>query len=101
MLYKEVKEYPMPYIELVEYNRAWPTLFEEEKVRMLAAIGEHIDDIQHIGSTSVPGLGAKPIIDILISLPEIALVESCVWPMQQMGYEYLGEAGIPGRHFFR
>ena len=85
---------------VVEYDPQWPSLFEEEKARLLAVVGDHIEDIQHIGSTAVPGLGAKPIIDIQMSLRDLALVEKCVGPLESIGYEYLGEYGVPGRHFF-
>jgi len=85
---------------VVEYDPVWPSLFEEEKARLLAVVGDHIEDIQHIGSTAVPGLGAKPIIDIQMSLRDLALVEKCVGPLESIGYEYLGEYGVPGRHFF-
>ena len=85
---------------VVEYDPVWPSLFEEEKARLLAVVGDHIEDIQHIGSTAVPGLGAKPIIDIQMSLRDLALVEKCVGPLESIGYEYLGEYGVPGRPFF-
>jgi GrpB-like predicted nucleotidyltransferase (UPF0157 family) len=85
---------------VIEYDPDWPALYKQEQIRILAAIGEYIDDIQHVGSTSVPGLGAKPIIDIMIALPDLMLVERCVQPMLQLGYEYLGEFGLPGRHYF-
>ena len=56
---------------VIEYDPDWSALYEQEQIRILAAIGEYIDDIQHVGSTSVPGLGAKPIIDIMIALPDL------------------------------
>ena len=91
----------MPSIEIVEYDPAWPDHFEKEKARILSVAGAYIDDIQHVGSTAVPGLGAKPTIDILIEQAELSLVEKCVQPLQTLGYEYLGENGLPNRHFFR
>jgi GrpB-like predicted nucleotidyltransferase (UPF0157 family) len=91
----------MPSIEIVEYDPAWPGLFDTEKARVLSVAGAYIDDIRHVGSTSVPGLGAKPTIDMLIELGELSQVEKCVQPLQALGYEYLGENGIPSRHFFR
>ena len=87
-------------IVVVEYDPAWPRLFEEEKARILAVAGIYIQDIRHIGSTAVPGLGAKPIIDMMIGLMYLALVEKCVQPLESLGYKYRGEYGIPGRHFF-
>ena len=86
---------------IVDYNPAWPRLYEEERTRILNAIGGFIEDIQHVGSTSVPGLGAKPIIDIMIGIHKLSLVNKCVQPLQSLGYDYRGESGIPGRYYFR
>lgn len=88
-------------VRLVDYDPQWPLLYEEEGASILSVIGDFIIDIQHIGSTAVPGLGAKPIIDILVAIRQLAFVEKCVQPLQTIGYEYRGEYGIPGRHFFR
>lgn len=88
-------------LRLVDYDPTWPILYEEEKDSILGVIGDFIIDIQHIGSTAVPGLGAKPIIDIMVAIHRLTLVEKCVQPLQTIGYEYRGEYGIPGRHFFR
>jgi GrpB-like predicted nucleotidyltransferase (UPF0157 family) len=86
---------------IVDYNPMWPTLYEEERAQILHFVGDYIEEIQHVGSTSVPGLGAKPIIDIMIGIHELSLVDKCVRPLQSLGYEYLGESGIPGRHYFQ
>jgi len=88
-------------VRLADYDPQWPILYEEEKSSILGVIGDFIVDIQHIGSTAVPGLGAKPIIDIMVAIRHLALIEKCVQPLQTIGYEYLGEYGIPGRHYFR
>jgi len=56
--------------------------------------------IQHIGSTSIPGLCAKPVIDIAAAVEELRHGEQCVKPLAEVGYEYKGDAGLPGRHFF-
>ena len=91
----------MPAILLREYDPAWPRLFAEEKARVLAAIGEYISTIEHIGSTAVPGLGARPIIDLLVGVAHFSAAERCVEPLRRLGYGFLGEAGIPQRYFFR
>jgi GrpB-like predicted nucleotidyltransferase (UPF0157 family) len=57
--------------------------------------------IEHIGSTSVPDLCAKPIVDILVGLRELELTDEQIAAMTELGYEYLGEYGLPGRLFFR
>ncbi len=86
---------------IVDYNPAWPMRYEEEKARILAVIGDYLEDIQHVGSTSIPGLAAKPAIDILTVVRDISLVECCIQPLAVIEYQYQGERGIPGRHFFR
>jgi GrpB-like predicted nucleotidyltransferase (UPF0157 family) len=91
---------PDPVI-IVEFDPTWPMLYEVERTHILNAIGGFIEDIQHVGSTSVPGLGAKPIIDIMIGIHKLSIVEKCVQPLQSLGYEYRGEFGIPNRHYFR
>lgn len=88
-------------VVIVDYNPAWPVMYEEERARIQALIGAYISEIHHVGSTSIPGLGAKPIIDILVIVREFALGEHCVEPLATLGYEYMGEYGIPGRHYFR
>ena len=75
-------------LEIVAYNPDWPRLFEEERVSLLPLIGQYVEDIQHTGSTSVPGLAAKPVIDILIAVRALALVEKCVGPIEGRGYGY-------------
>lgn len=68
----------MSAIEVVDYNPAWPRLFEEEKSRLVKLIGDIVDDIHHVGSTSVVGLSAKPKIDIDAVLRSNALVVEAV-----------------------
>lgn len=96
--------YAQMKIIIQPYDRNWPALFEEEKVRLTQSLGGHFVSIQHIGSTSVPGLGAKPIIDIMIAVSSLAEAdEFCVRPIVEMGYSYIAEfeAEIPQRRFFR
>jgi len=88
-------------IEIAEYDPAWPGAFERERAAILGALGDLAFAIEHVGSTSVPGLGAKPIIDIMIGLRELAGHARCVAPLQALGYEHKGEFGIRGRHYFR
>lgn len=88
-------------IRLVDYDLKWPILYQVEKASILGVIDDFIVDIQHIGSTAVPGMAAKPIIDIMVAIRDLALIEKCIQPLQTIGYEYLGEYGIPERHYFR
>ncbi|ESP87835.1 GrpB family protein [Candidatus Halobonum tyrrellensis] len=55
---------PESTVEIVDYDPAWPTLFEREAERMRAVVDDHVVSIEHVGSTAVPGLAAKPIVDV-------------------------------------
>lgn len=85
-------------VELAPYTAEWRRLFEEEKARLQAAIGQYVLDIQHVGSTAIPGMIAKPIIDIGIAVRDFEEARVCILPIEQLGYEYRGEQGIPRRH---
>jgi GrpB-like predicted nucleotidyltransferase (UPF0157 family) len=78
-------------IVIADYNPEWPALYEEERGRILHAIGNHVAGIEHVGSTSVPGLAAKPIVDILVGLHSESLLDSVVQPMQALGHTYVPE----------
>jgi GrpB-like predicted nucleotidyltransferase (UPF0157 family) len=86
----------------VEYDPRWPTLYEEERERILAVVGDLIVAIEHIGSTAVPGLGGKPIIDIMPAVQRLADAEQCIEPLEGIGYEYVPEynEAIPERRYF-
>lgn len=85
---------------IASYSAAWAMLFAQEKQRLQAAIGEHTLAIEHVGSTSVPGLAAKPIIDIAVAVADLRAVADCVAPLAKLGYNYKGEYGLAGRHYF-
>jgi GrpB-like predicted nucleotidyltransferase (UPF0157 family) len=87
-------------VRIVPYTLEWRRLFQEEAIRIRAAIGADIVDIQHIGSSSIPGLAAKPIIDIGVAVVNFEAASRCVQPLVDLGYRYLGENGIPRRHYF-
>jgi len=87
-------------VKLAPYTTEWKRLFEQEKALLQAAVGDYVLDIQHVGSTSIPGMVAKSIIDIGIAVRSFEEATVCVNPIKQLGYEYRGEHGIPRRHFF-
>jgi len=89
-------------VVIVDYDPQWPILYQEEKGRILGVIGHAVVAIEHIGSTAVPGLGAKPIIDIMIAVCRLADAEECIEPLQSIGYEYVPEYNdiIPERRYF-
>ncbi len=115
---------PSERVELVEYDPTWAERFESERVALApifdgqresaareagggGGLGEpggspsSLIAIEHIGSTSVPDLCAKPIVDVLIGLRELELTDDQIEGMGRLGYDYLGEHGLPGRLFFR
>ena len=91
----------MKNIEVVTYSPQWPDLFELEAAHIKQALGTNCLIIHHIGSTSVPGLCAKPIIDILPVVKSILDVDSAARAMEDLGYEAKGEYGIAFRRFFQ
>ena len=82
------------------YKEEWKNLFEIEKRDIEKAIGDDIKDIQHVGSTSIPGMPAKPILDIAIAVKDFEEARICIKPLCDMGYTFKGENGIPRRHYF-
>ena len=91
----------MRTIEVVEYNPLWPKRFESERDLLHRTLRDVAVEIHHIGSTAVPGLAAKPIIDILIEVTDLSALDSLDGEMEAIGYEPKGEFGIPGRRYFR
>jgi NAD-dependent deacetylase len=92
---------PRVPVEVVDYDLAWPRLYEEEAEPIRAALGDDVLEVEHMGSTAVPGLAAKPIVDISVGLGSLDLSPARIEAMEALGYEYLGEFGLPGRLFFR
>ena len=74
-------------VMIVDYDPLWPVLYEEEKHHILEAIGHKIIVVEHIGSTAVPGLGGKPIIDILVGVRRATDAGECVPLLQDLDYK--------------
>lgn len=91
-----------PAIVIADYDPRWPAMFEEERARIIQAIGESLVDIQHVGSTSVPGLAAKPIIDLMPGLRSLGDTPRIVAGMESLGYRYIPEYEdqLPERRYF-
>jgi len=87
-------------VKLVPYTVEWRQLFEQEKSLLRVAVVQYVLDVQHVGSTSIPGMIAKPIIDIGVAVTNFEEARVCIPPVEQLGYEYRGEFGIPRRHYF-
>lgn len=88
-------------IQVVPYDPSWPSRYRQEAALLREALGDCLVEIHHIGSTSVPGLWAKPIIDILPVVTAVEEADRRRAALEALGYEYLGEFGIPGRRYLR
>ncbi|AFZ29310.1 protein of unknown function UPF0157 [Gloeocapsa sp. PCC 7428] len=91
----------MRKVEVVPHNPQWQDAFVKEKQHILQALGNNVVAIHHIGSTAIPHIYAKPIIDLLVEVKEIAKADQCNLSMEVLGYEAMGEFGIPSRRYFR
>ena len=87
-------------ITVVDYDPAWPTAFESVRARVWQVVGDVAIAVEHVGSTSVPGLPAKPIIDISVVVPTGAAVAVAIERLSTLGYRHLGDLGIEGREAF-
>ena len=89
------------YVYVVSYQPQWPRLFDQEAEGIRKILKDNLIAIHHIGSTAVPGLMAKPVIDIMPVVRSLAQVDACTGGFRALGYEALGEWGIKGRRYFR
>lgn len=89
------------HITVVEYDSLWGKKYEEESSLIKDILADNCIAIYHIGSTSVPGLAAKPIIDIMVAVRSLEKVDCVADAFSKIGYEYLGEFGISGRRYLR
>lgn len=90
----------MRTIIVVPYDNKWPEMFETERSLINVLLGGVAKDVHHIGSTSVPGLSAKPVIDILLEVSDINELDTYNSALARAGYVARGENGIPGRRYF-
>ena len=88
------------HVEIAEYSPDWPVVFEREAAAILEACRPYVTEVHHVGSTSVPGLAAKPILDMMPIAAGPAEGLQSVPRMTAFGYLYDGESGIPGRFYF-
>jgi GrpB-like predicted nucleotidyltransferase (UPF0157 family) len=91
----------MRKVEVIPHNLNWRKEFEVESKRIADALGNNVVTIHHIGSTAIPGIYAKPIIDLLVEIENLVKVDEQNSSMELLGYEVMGEFGIPGRRYFR
>jgi GrpB-like predicted nucleotidyltransferase (UPF0157 family) len=87
-------------IEVLAYNPGWVKMFEAEKISLEKLLGDQVVQIHHIGSTAIPGLAAKPIIDVLVEVQNIEKIDEFNEEMKKQSYLPQGDFGISGRRFF-
>ena len=88
-------------VTVIPYDPQWPASFERSAREVKAALGDNLLVIHHIGSTSIPGIHAKPIIDMLAVASDLRGIDDYADRMGRIGYEGMGEFGISGRRYFR
>ncbi len=86
---------------VVEYDARWPAAFSRADLELGATMGTNLLALHHIGSTSIPNMSAKPVIDMLAVVQDLAALDDISPRIEQLGYEAMGEFGIPGRRYFR
>lgn len=89
-------------VTIVEYSPEWRKMFEDERRVLQTALGKGSTRIEHIGSTAVAGLAAKPVIDLMVGLEDFSIADSLVPKIESLGYEYIQkyEDVMPFRRFF-
>lgn len=88
-------------IAVVPHDPEWARAFVLASRAIASAMGDNLLHIHHIGSTSIPGIYAKPVIDMLAVVSDVTAVDARAAAMQSLGYEVMGEFGIAGRRYFR
>jgi len=85
---------------LVPYSSDWPVQYESESQRIRDVCGEVLLAIEHVGSTSIPNLVAKPIVDMVLGVATLEDAEKLIPSMESIGYDYPGDIGIPDDRIF-
>lgn len=88
-------------LQLVPYDPAWPVRFATEAASVRAVLGDVVIAIEHVGSTAVPGLAGKPVLDLALAVPSKAAADRCIRALEGLGYEYRGPHGDdPQRRYY-
>lgn len=88
-------------VEVVPHDPSWSQAYRVESQSIHGALGGNVKEIHHIGSTAIPGMHAKPIIDLMVEVVDLSGVDQSNSRMEALGYEVMGEFGIVGRRYFR
>ena len=87
-------------VQLVDHQPGWAEVFERERLLLRGRLGKLACDIQHVGSTAVPGLAAKPIIDIAVAIPSLSVLPDVRTSLVALGYLDRGDFAADGGHLF-
>lgn len=87
-------------VRVEPYSPLWPQMFKEESIRIRSILKNEVTEVHHIGSTAIPGMSAKPVIDMLPVVKDIMRVDECNESFMRQGYEPRGEYGLAGRRYF-
>jgi GrpB-like predicted nucleotidyltransferase (UPF0157 family) len=87
-------------VRLAPYSPVWPRLFAKERRLLRSVFPSKSAEIEHIGSTAIPGIEAKPIIDLAVRVATFKTLAATIRRLAVIGYAYKGEYGLTGRHFF-
>ena len=91
----------MKTIAVVDYDPAWPATFESLRAAIWPAVHDIATAIEHVGSTAVPGLAGKPVIDLDVVVPSASAAAIAIQRLGSIGYLHRGDLGVPGREAFR
>src|SRR5687767_8536790 len=88
-------------VKIEDYNPDWASEFQQEKARIMEVLKNYSLCVEHIGSTSVEGLGAKSILDMMAGVQHLDEVDTFIEPLKSIGYEFVPHKEFPERRFFR
>jgi GrpB-like predicted nucleotidyltransferase (UPF0157 family) len=88
-------------VTIVPYDPSWPAAFEAERQALALHLGAEAVNSHHVGSTAIPHMPGKPVLDILVELRTYPPSAACIAALARLGYEHMGESGVPGRIWFR
>jgi GrpB-like predicted nucleotidyltransferase (UPF0157 family)/L-amino acid N-acyltransferase YncA len=97
--WEDLRDFQAPLI-VAPPDPTWPARFAAERAPIARALGTDPSHVEHVGSTAVPGLAAKPVIDMMAALPDFPPGRDAILALAGIGYDFHGEHGIPGRWFF-
>ncbi|ASO21024.1 GrpB-like predicted nucleotidyltransferase (UPF0157 family) [Actinoalloteichus hoggarensis] len=87
-------------VEIVDHDSRWSSVFEELRTRISRVLGFHSQRVEHVGSTAVPGLAARPIVDLDVVIADERALAPVIGRLRPLGYTHQGDLGVPGREAF-